>query len=204
MKTIIKNPVGEKVERVLRDIVHEIILHPDDFEVIQIPLSSHLVVNLRAQTSDTGRIIGPKGAHFLALKIIVAAVGASCTKRVLLGRMEPPLDGKGPDSYNKLVFKKDWNEAKVREILERTVASIFTYPSSVTVKDVDEVTSVLCVTISSRERADLVAQVSDALQTLFNAVGKANGRIVLVDVVAETPEPAQPGSADGRWAKAAA
>lgn len=201
MKTTIAAAADTVTER-LRELIAEIILHPDSLEFIRIPLTSHVVLNMRAQVSDTGRIIGPGGAHFRAFKMLAAIMGERQGVKVLLGRMDAPLDSRPADSYRKVEFRVDWDADKVRGLLERAASSSLPLGATVTAVDVDDVTSVLTIQHSPRERSELVTALVEASQTLFNAIGKANGRMLYVTAEAEALETPQPDSADGRWAKA--
>ena len=201
MKTTISE-VADKVTARLRELIVEIILHPEALEFIRIPLTSHLVLNMRAQVTDTGRIIGPKGAHFIALKTLASLMGQRAGMRVMLGRMDAPVEGAPCDSYKKVEFRQDWDAEKVRAMLERAACSSLTFPANVTVSDADKVTSVLTIYHSPREPSALVSALVEAFQVLFNAIGKANGRMLYVSAEAEVVEPPQPATADGRWAKA--
>ena len=198
MKTTI-GQVQDKVEARLLELVNEIIFHPDDLKLNHFRISPTFhVINIDGHPSDKGRIIGPGGANFVALKHLVAAMGHKFGFRFQLGRVE---NSDGPveyDRYGKTKLGNDWHESKVRDLFERAVMACLIEPATVAIDDVDEKSSVLRVAHSVREPAADLRRVTNALQTIFNAVGKANGRQLYVSAEAE-----QPATANGRFSAAA-
>jgi predicted RNA-binding protein YlqC (UPF0109 family) len=186
-----------------RRLVTEIISHPENL-IIETKLHTQsIVMTLQAHAADTPRIIGSGAENFKALGIIAAALGARAGLHVSVPPIREPVVGE-PDRY-KFSPQPDWPKERIVKLLTDLARAAFADSSAVEVKLFDDdasVSTTIELWVARNERGALVFGVGAALRTLFDAIGKANGRLIFLDVVAKKEsEGPQPGTAAGRFTK---
>jgi predicted RNA-binding protein YlqC (UPF0109 family) len=186
-----------------RRLVTEIISHPENL-IIETKLHTQsIVLTLQAHAADTPRLIGSGAETFRALGIIAAAMGARAGLRVSIPPIREPVVGE-PDRY-KFAPQKQWPKERIVALLTDVARAAFADSGAVEVKLFDDdasVSTTIELWVARNERGALVFALGAALRTLFDAIGKANGRILYLDVIAKKEiEATQPGTAAGRFTK---
>lgn len=195
--------VGKALEKLFREILNELVLSPGFLKVYAVAMTKSIMLRIEASAGDMGRIIGEKGAHFKSLRAICGAVGHKFKVDIEL----PPLPEsrtKRADRYEKFQGRDDWKKEKITDLIRRAAVLVFRHEEAVevSVADLPDFISTYTVSVATAEPALLVEAMSAALKILFNAVGKANGRTLIVEVVpSNMADPPQPAASDGRSAK---
>lgn len=83
-------------------IVKQIVLHPDDVEVVRTVDEMGVLITLKVNKEDMGKIIGKSGQTAKSLRILLRVIGSKNNARVNLKIVEP--DGtevnEGPGDVN--------------------------------------------------------------------------------------------------------
>lgn len=174
----ITNP-PEIAENIVRRIVKGIALHQGDVEVGLAGEGTMPIVNVRVNRGDMSRLIGKAGAHSRALEVVVAAISAKYGVPVRVFIQEPTTGMK--DRYGGFAPNLNWNSAPLMMLLSDVCDACFSRPTTLDVQDMD-VTSTFTVRVDMKEQQPIVQAVSVALGILFNAIGRASGRIVAITV----------------------
>lgn len=74
----------ELVEMIAKSLVD----HPDKVQVSQLDGTNSSIIELRVAQEDIGKIIGRKGSHAQAIRIILGAAGMKLKKRFTLEIVE--------------------------------------------------------------------------------------------------------------------
>jgi predicted RNA-binding protein YlqC (UPF0109 family) len=186
-----------------RRLVTEIIAHPENL-VIETKLHTQsIVLTLQAHAADTPRLIGSGAATYNALVTVATALGARAGLRVSIPPIREPDVGE-PARY-KFTPQEQWPKERIVTLLTDTARAAFADPDAIEVKLFDDdasVSTTIELWVARNERGALVFALGAALRTLFDAIGKANGRLIFLDVVAKKEsEGPQPGTASGRFTK---
>jgi len=195
--------LAKLIQDLIADLLREFILHPDSLKVSAVPLAQSISIRIEVHTGDMGRIIGEKGAHFRALESLCLCAGLKHGVAINLAPIAEPKGGR-PDRYEKFKARDDWRYSEILSLLERAAKMIFKSEEaiSLTTTDEDEHLTIVTVNVARRESYEVIVAGSLALRTLFNAVGKANGRTIFVQVAAANDtDPPQPKSAAGRFSR---
>jgi predicted RNA-binding protein YlqC (UPF0109 family) len=196
--------VGSLVRSLFQDILSEFVLHPDDLKVCTVEMRRTIIVQIFAAGRDVGRVIGERGAHFNALKILGAMIGL---KHGVAVELEPVPDPKEPgksERYDSFKARDDWRKEIILALIGRTASAALRFPDAISVSclDANEASSIVEIVCASAEPAGLIEPVEQSLKALFNAVGKANGRTIFVSVIpSRKVDPPQPKTAAGRNAR---
>jgi len=194
--------LAKLIQDLIADLLREFILHPAELKVVVIPLIQSIALRIEAHSGDVGRIIGEKGAHFRSLQAICMCASLKHGFEINLEWLPEPQGW--PDRYQKFKARHDWGQAKILSLIKRTTKLIFRAEDAICVKMVDHnaATTVITIQVARKETRQVLELAGFALRTLFNAVGKANGRTLFVEVVASnSSDPPQPKSAAGRFSR---
>ena len=186
----------EKVVDLFKRVVAAMCDHPDSLVVTARPLRASVSVSVQAHAVDTSRLIGSGGQNYWALSTIASAIGARRKIRVKVPPIREPVVGE-PARFE---FKADpnWPRARILALLDETLAATFFHPVASNVDDDEEFfTTTVEVTMDRRERMGWVDRFGNALAIIFDAIGRTNGRVLMIDFIVDA-EPAQPESAAGR------
>jgi len=185
-----------------RRVVTEIISHPEDLVLEAKQFTQSIVVTIQAHAADTPRLIGEGAANYKALVLLAVALGARAGLRVSIPPIREPVVGK-PDRY-KFAPNESWPKEKIIKLLLDVARGTFSDPDAVEAKVFDDdstVSTTVELWVARNERLALVTGFGSALRTLFDAIGKANGRLLYLDVVAKKDvDGRQPATAAGRFA----
>ncbi len=170
------------------------------------PVASLVSVSIECHAEDAPRIIGKGGAHFKALTRIVQAIGSKNKLLIRLNAIEAERleDSDAPSTWG---FKPDrnWDRAGIKRLLLETCRMVFRNGDCIQVIERDDNAQTLTmffVSVARNEPMELCLEMTNDLNTLFNAIGKRRGRLLQVGVIPEQePETPQPKSAAGRFAR---
>lgn len=172
----------------VRRILEEITFHHADLHVTPTQVGRSWMIKVQVNRADMPRVIGGGGLHHRALDTIVAAVGVKNAVNMRLHVLEP--DVGRPERFEKFEASHNWNAEPVVRLLRDICAAVFITQAEVSARDVADATTNLEVILSGKEPRKIIEPIGKALSALFNAIGKANGRIVMVDVAVEGEAPA--------------
>jgi uncharacterized protein len=72
----------------LRDLIHaiavELVDHPDQVDVVEIPSDNNSVIELRVAKDDVGKVIGKEGRTAQSMRTILTAVSTKLGRRAHL------------------------------------------------------------------------------------------------------------------------
>jgi predicted RNA-binding protein YlqC (UPF0109 family) len=168
----------------VKRILSEITFHHDQLKVHAIELGVGWMVVISATRGDTPRIVGGRGMTFKAIDCLVGAIGNKYRMKIR-AKLEEPTTGE-QDRYERFKASEDWNRDGILKLLQDVCQQVFTHPIvDLSLADIDNQTSLVTVQVSRAEDRRLVEPVSKALEILFNAIGKANGRTIRLDIAIE-------------------
>ena len=79
---------GSETDMPLKDLIHaiaiELVDHPDQVEVTEIPGDNNSVIELRVAKDDVGKVIGKEGRTAQSMRTILTAVSTKLGRRVHL------------------------------------------------------------------------------------------------------------------------
>jgi predicted RNA-binding protein YlqC (UPF0109 family) len=196
------------------DLLREIVLDKPALRVDAYPQSGSVSLSIQSNPTDQGRIIGGRGLHFRSLLALANCIGLKNGCTVNLAPMPRPT--KRSERYDAFQPKEDWRKKEVGALLGRVVTAVAAHDQSVEINLADQAGAVTLTTVRmarSESYALILSMIqgmvnpSDGsamgwLKILFNAVGKANGRTIFLEVIADQDfEPQQPATADGRHSR---
>ena len=68
----------------IRSIAVELVDHPDEVDVVEVPGNNNTVIELRVARDDVGKVIGKEGRTAQSMRTILTAVSAKSGRRVHL------------------------------------------------------------------------------------------------------------------------
>lgn len=181
-----------------RRVIVQMVAHPEALVIESRKLTASVIVTIQAHAADTPRLIGEGAANYRALVAIVTAMGDRAGWRVTVPPIKEPTVGE-PARY-KFESQADWPQEKILALLREVLAAMFHHEDDIRTavdEDAENAITTIEVFVSRQERADLVDLIGPALRRVFDAIGRANGRLLAVDVMRDS-DPAQPETADGR------
>lgn len=184
MKTNTKVAPEQLATELLTRIIKEITFHHENIRVTSSQLGRSHTLAIQVHKGDMPRVLGKSGAHIKALETLAAAIGASGGVTIRLRLLEPEVGE--PDRYEQFRPAENWNSSHVVLLLSDLVEAIFG-SSKVEIFDGEDCTSALEVTIATRENKAVIDAIGNALKVLFKAIGRANGRILTLDIATDSP-----------------
>lgn len=180
-----KRNVNEMVERVrnaVEKIVKSICLEPSKVVVSVEELAASDLICVQVSASDMPRVIGRSGIHIRSLMNIVEAAARCHSVAMKLHLVEPE---PGPrQQYRGFTPRANWDGDEVHELLKEVCS--LTMPGGADVKRTDSEVATEFAIQPARPLPTLHLQpIVEACSVLFNAIGKAQGRLITV-AVAET------------------
>lgn len=185
----------EKLSDLIRDVVASYVDHGSE---LQIDVREHpgaVYWSIRAHAEDYGKLVGKQGAHFEALRSLVAALGDAREELHVLNRFEEPdAERRRRPSHNARAETYDPEDARdlLSRILEYLVGQ-FAVEANVRPNRDLSIAFALFVTLtihvnSEEDYADLVAPKNgralvEALGALFRARANREGVAMQIDVV---------------------
>ena len=193
----------QNVLTLFRRLVTEIISHPENLVIDAKQHTQSMVLTVQAHAADTSRLIGEGASNYKALVTMATALGGRAGMRVSVPPIREPVIGER-DRY-KFTPNPEWPRTRIMDLLSDTARAVFADPDAIEIKPFDDdgtVSTTVELWVARNERTTLVHPVGEALRTLFDAIGKANGRLIYLDVIPKKEvEGPQPATAGGRFTK---
>lgn len=192
--------LATEIKQLFRDVLTEFILHPADLKVSTIQMARAIAISTEAHAGDVARIIGERGAHFNALKAIAVCMSRKYGISIDLAPVTEPRGGKA-DRYGNFKHNQNWPKERILALLGRLADKVFQFESAVeiTSEDAGNVT-VFRIAVDQAEKKFITDTADAAFKILLNAIGKANGRTLMCEILPEREhEPHQPKTARGRF-----
>jgi predicted RNA-binding protein YlqC (UPF0109 family) len=181
-----ENAVADQVCRLYRVLADAIVDHPSAVKVEVRETPSVVVMAATVDSRDHGRMVGAKGAHHEALRVVLAVAAARRGKGLRFEQVNP----RGPRGERQ-EFRANpaWDSEWLRAVLASSLSVMFAYDAKLTVDDLAE-TTIVSVELHDAEMLDVPdPELGAAMRLLVSAVGMAHGRIITFDLV-RAPEPA--------------
>lgn len=199
----------DKVTSLIETLVKEITTNKDQVTVEGVALATKTLIRIEVHPSEVGRVIGEHGAHISALRKVALAISYKTKTIFEILDLEEPDKSIVPLRYGRFQGSDDWPKEKITKIVELTSMSVFKNEIAVEVEvlDMKNFTSAYTIHVDRREESDIVRVIQPAFTALFNAIGRINGRVLIVEIVADkvVAKPGktefQPLTADGRNCK---
>jgi predicted RNA-binding protein YlqC (UPF0109 family) len=172
-----KSPQFEAdIERLIRILADAFTEHHDDLRIECRPLPRRTVIAVTPHIDEYGKMIGTAGVRVNAIKTLVNAFALRHQRQVTFSLEKPP----GTENTDRPKFKAnpDWKSDGAVQLLQDVLLLLFT---SATCRPEDRGdTTIINATVNKGEAlADLAYEICDALDTIFQAIGKAQGRNTL-------------------------
>lgn len=177
------------------------ISYPDALvlEVQERPTS--YTITIQAHAADTPRLIGEAGRNYRAIASMMSLIGGRARHRIHIPPIKEPVVG----VHERYQFCPDlhWPKEDLRSLLCRVARAMFEHPEAVRVEmeDIEATLSTnVQILVAKTEATAMVKAAQDCLTVLWDAIGKANGRLLYLDVVPGVELELQPPKSDGRFA----
>lgn len=191
------------ISDLLHGVISEFVMHKQELSVsVEHPGGDFLSVRIDCHPGDAGKVIGAKGAHFMALATLCAMYGR---KQGMFVELKPLDQPRVKDRYAGFRQRTDWPREKLLGLIEQMAKAAFTDDEAIDLECVHSATdSDVLVHVSMAESEAVFSKMNGVLRVLGNAIGKPNGRTITVRVVQDRAPclAPQPENAHGRFAKA--
>lgn len=167
------------------ELVKSFVIHPDRLRVESSEDGKHQTIQFTGYGGDAGRIIGEAGEHYRALIDLAAYLSKRNGKRIIL---LPVLNGDGgtdnTDRHAMFAENPRWPAEAIQRRLVEITSALF---GAVTVERDDVPGAVTKFGVHVRcSDEKVVDSIGHALAVIFNAIGKANGRTLVVTLYPAT------------------
>lgn len=169
------HPIAELLTELARGIID----HPEDLVVECKELSGSLLLHARVHTADHGKLLGTHGATYNAILTLLCAAGDLYGKQVRLQLLNPVVGRMEP--LPKFVPQARWDSPGLLHTLRVTCANVFLHAPVFNMYDFEDSSVVEVVLPQGQELPK--QELKEALDKVFNVIGKATGRVVNVDIV---------------------
>lgn len=196
--------MNERLTRLLNSLIQYIVTDKQSVKVVAMPLAVETLVKIEVNPAENGRVIGERGAHFKALEKLCLLASAKAGKAFKLLPMDEADEDVVPMQYGRFRGNDNWPKQSITELVEHVARVIFHNEDviEVDVEDQTNFVSVFTVRVARTEPADVVFVAIEAYAPLFNAIGRVDGRVLSIQVIAEkSPGRRQPLTTDGRHCK---
>lgn len=180
LKTIDAGPSVELLKRILSRMVS----HPENLVIDHVGFTASAKVTIQAHAADTPRLIGERAVNYRSISVLFQAICATAGFRVHVLPIKEPSVGT-PDRY-KFEANKNWPAEEILELLDETARAVFQDPDAIKIEathsdaDVSSTVELFC---SKGERPELLALIGPAIERIFDAIGRANGRLLYLSVI---------------------
>lgn len=174
-------------EQLLREITAALARYPADITVTTKSLGGeNTMMDLDVNKADYGSVHGSMGKHLQALRTIFQFIGARQDRKIKIMLLEPT---KG-QREERLPFTPNhhWNERNIMDLLNRILIRILRRPFAMVALSAEQpdATTTIEITADPAEQA-VIEALTTALQPLFHAIGKKEGRQLYVEAPAAVP-----------------
>lgn len=163
-------------------------------------------VSLRAHGVDSSKLIGKSGVIHRALVAVAEELGNQAGYRLRYGYLREPVEGRqlkfgGLKTEHRFTAKENWNAEKIGPVMLAVLKALFANVRVCRIDLEEAHSSTYEILIPDHSKRDK-GYVLDALAKLYDAIGRANGRLIALEFVAmkEEAEEKQPESPRGRYA----
>lgn len=170
-----QHPIAELLTELARGIID----HPEALVVQGKELSGSLLLHARAHTADHGKLLGTHGATYNAILAILCAAGDRNGKQVRLQLLNPVVGR--PEPQPRFAPQARWDSPGLLHILRVACVNLFGHHPDLNLYDFEDSTIVEVVMPQGQELPK--QELKEALDKVFNVIGKAKGRVVNVDIV---------------------
>lgn len=172
----------EKLDAFLRSLIIPMLGYPAQLQIDRSVMTEAVTLSLSASRSDTGRLIGERGAVFRGLRTLATAYGRNLGLRVHMLPVQEPVGG--PDKGER-EQQDPWEMERLTREVEAVAKKVFRYPESVSVLGAQhgQKASTIELRVSHQEQGNITDDIAAALQDVFTAITKTHGRMCAVDVV---------------------
>lgn len=184
-------------------LARAIVVHPDELKVTVLHGTASSSVTATPHPMEAGTLIGKGGRTVRAMQLIAKLAGeryghvvkwqVACEK------------GENPPQFDRrdVTFDKPWKTPQVKSLLVSTLSAFLYLPPSVGVVEDSRLHTLFEVVLDEAEPATNTEDdsIADALEHIFNAVGKLCGKTVGVAWIRRSRPMEQPQRADGKYAK---
>lgn len=136
-------------------------------------------ITYQCEPRFVGRIIGPSGEMVDSLQVIANKMAGNIGKAVVV---EVEKTQKRETDYHPFILDKNYKPTPDAKLLERIGHFAWNDGADVGIEDISDTTTKLTLFVDGEEDNDMRL----SLCTVFNAIGRANGRKLLVDVQTNT------------------
>jgi len=187
----------------LRRLLTEMIAYPQELVIQHKAFATSVTITLQAHAADTKCLIGSFANNYRAITTTMLWIGARQGFRVTIPPIREPVTGNADERYT-FAANPEWPKVRLMALIHETAHALFDEPISFKVHDDDEnYTTTVEIFVSRLQKPGLLVAIGPALETLFDAIGRKNGRILSVclvpDLAPEQPAVRQPVSARGRF-----
>lgn len=161
------------IPALIRRLIEAFISERRHLQIKTEEIGSALKISIRSSKSDMGRIVGREGHHLEVLSTLVMAMGEKAGETIFIEHLEPIFNGEPPEN------KARWDDTAFDILAEDTARAVFD-DAAVEIHRSGMTVMVEVRTGDKQEKAD---RIGGALKSIFNAIGKANGRKIFVSVL---------------------
>jgi predicted RNA-binding protein YlqC (UPF0109 family) len=185
----------------LRRLLSRMVAYPETLVLDAKAFYGSATISIQAHAADTPRLIGTGCVNYRSIRAIMLAVCARRGYSVTVPKIREPVTGV-PEQY-KFTANPRWPSTELLALLTDTVRGCVEQPESVRLEphhDDENVTTTVEVFVSRTENKDVLRALGPAIKTVFDAIGRTNGRLLNVALIPDAePSQEQPASARGRY-----
>lgn len=166
----------------LKELIASLCHQPEKLTVEFMEQESTLLIRVCAHPTDARIIVGTGASHLKAIVSLARLLFWGSHKLVQIMPIES-LDGEAEKPYQRFKARKDWQEKKLVDLMQRLAEAVFR-DAAVTVNSVEENnwSSRLDVLLTPQQNESAVKRFSSAVAILFVPIGCANGRMLYANV----------------------
>lgn len=169
------------VKQLYTDLVKEVVAHPNKLQVGVKVDDVAVMMLITPHPDDVGRLTGTRNITKDSLMVIFTAIAARYGKR-----LEYVMDDERAFDYNFLPdFKSrvDWPRIRIMDLIGRTCAALFEHRFEIQVSTLPGKSKLYIDIRPDEVRHVTETELCSALSRVFNAIGKANGRIIYIEEI---------------------
>jgi len=169
MKTKETHPIGVALQLLLSGLCAQ----KRSLRVAAIQLGNVLAVEIKAHADDLPKLVGKEGKHLAAINLLLRKMGERAKLKVVPNLLEPPARSTvKPPGFRE---NPHWKSDEARQALDATLGQLFRTHPIVEELNMEKV-SIFQVVPRGGETMD--EELENALAILFDATGKAQGRLI--------------------------
>lgn len=165
------------VVEVVRSLLEGYTRHHRDLKIDGKSMGSIVALQISANRDDQPYLVGRNGQHLAAMNEIMFPIGRRLRRTIVLSLQEPKVGDKLPP--RKFETNADWKPDETRKLLNLTLKHVLRADFKID-EHHDENVSVFQIVPARSDEPLLTPALESALDIIFDAIGKANGRTVHV------------------------